>query len=50
MHSSKSQLLSSEFKPNKRLEKITFTDDNINLITKNINVGKAHGWDNISVR
>ena len=39
----KSQLPSSEFKINKRIEKITFTDDDINLIIKNLNVGKAYG-------
>ena len=34
----------------RRLEKITFTDDDINLIIKNLNIDKAHGWDNISIR
>ena len=38
----KSQLLSLEFKTNKRLEKITFTDDDIDLIIKNLSVDKAH--------
>ena len=46
----KSQLPSLEFKTGKRIEKVTFTDDDINLIVKNLNVGKAHGWDNISIR
>ena len=46
----KSQRPSSEFNTNKRFEKITFTDDDINLIIKNLNVDKAHGWDNISIR
>ena len=39
----KSQLPSLEFKTNKWLEKIIFTDDDIN-------VDKAHGWDNKSIR
>ena len=46
----KSQLPSLEFKANERLEKITFTDDDINLITKTVSVDKVHGWDNISIR
>ena len=46
----KSQLSSLKFKTSKRVEKITFTDDVINLIIKNLNVDKAHGWDNISIR
>ena len=39
----KSQLLSSGFKTNKGLEKITFTDDDIKLLIENLNVDKAHG-------
>ena len=46
----KNQLTSLEFKANERLEKITFTDDDINLITKTVSVDKVHGWDNISIR
>ena len=46
----KSQLPSLEFKTRKRIEEITFTDDDINLIIKNLNVDKAYGWDNISIR
>ena len=46
----KSKLPSLEFKTGKRIEKITFTDDDINLIIKNLNVDKAYGWDNISIR
>ena len=47
----KSQLPSLEFKANKskRLEKMTFTDDNINLI-KNLNVDEAHEWGNIYIQ
>ena len=29
---------------------MTFTDYDINLIIKNLNTGKAHGWDNMSIR
>ena len=43
----KNQLPSLKFKKSKRINKITFTDDDINLIIKNLNVDKAHGWDNI---
>ena len=46
----KSQLPSLEFKTSKRIEKITFTDEDIYLIIKNLNVDKSHGWDNISIR
>ena len=46
----RSELPSLEFKTNKRIEKITFTDYHINLIIKNLNTGKAHGWDNMSIR
>ena len=46
----KSQLTSLEFKTSKRIEKINFTDDDIYLIIKNLNVDKAYGWDNISIR
>ena len=45
----KSQLPSLEFKTGKRIEK-TFNDDDIYLIIKNLNVDKAYGWDNISIR
>ena len=45
----KSQLPSFEFKTSKRIEKITFTDDHMNLIIKNLDVDKANGWDNISI-
>ena len=34
----KSQLPSLEFKTSKRIEKLTFTDDDINLIIKNLNI------------
>ena len=40
----KSQLPTLEFKTSKRIEKITFTDD------ENLKVDKAHGWNNISIR
>ena len=46
----KSKLHSFKFKTSKRIEKITFTDDDINLIIKNLNVNKAHGWNDISIR
>ena len=46
----KSQLSSLEFKTSKRIEKITFTDDNIKLKIKNPKVDKAHGWNNTSIR
>ena len=46
----KSQPPSLEFKTGKTIEKMTFTDDDINLIIKNLNVDKAQGWDNISIR
>ena len=46
----KSQLPFSQFKTGKRIEKITFTDDDINLIIKNLNGDKAYGWDNVSIR
>ena len=47
----KSQLFyNKQFKTSKRLEKTTFIDDDINLIIKNLNVDKADGWDNISIR
>ena len=40
----KSQLFyNKQFKTSKRLEKTTFTDDDINLIIKNLNVDKADG-------
>ena len=44
-----SQLPSLEFKTGKRIEKITFTDDDIYLIIKNLNVDETYGWDNISI-
>ena len=44
-----SQLLSLEFKTNKGLERIPFTDNHINL-TKNLNVDKVDERDNISIR
>ena len=51
MHSDNKSLLSSlELKTNKSLENITFTDDHINLIIKNLKVDEMHGWDNISTR
>ena len=46
----KSQLPTLEFKTSKRIEKITFTDDDIKLKIKNLKVDKAHGWNNISIR
>ena len=46
----KSQLPFLEFKTGKRIEKITFNDGDIYLIIKNLNVDKAYGWDNISIR
>ena len=46
----KSQLPSLEFKIGERIEKITFTDDGINLMIKNLSVDKAYGWNNISIR
>ena len=44
-----SQLLSLEFKTNKGLERIPFTDDHINL-SKNLNVDKVDEWDIISIQ
>ena len=44
----KSQLPSLEFKL--RSEKINFTDDDINLLIKNLNVDKEHRWHNLSIR
>ena len=38
-----SKLVSLEFKTNRRLENITFTDDDINLTIKNLKVDKEHG-------
>ena len=38
----KSQLPALEFKINRRFEKITFTDDDINLLIKNLNVDKEY--------
>ena len=46
----KSQLPSLEFKTGKKIEKITFTDDDIHLIIKNLNIDKAYEWVNISIR
>ena len=46
----KSQLLSLEFKTNKGLGKITFTDDDTNFILKYLNADKADGWNDISIR
>ena len=46
----KTQLSSLDFKINRRFEKNTFTDDDINLLIKNLNVDKEHLWDNISIR
>ena len=46
----KSQLPSLEFKTAKRIEKVTFNDDDMYLIIKNLNVDKAYGWDNMSIR
>ena len=46
----KSQSLSLEFKTRKKIEKITFIDEEIHLIIKNLNVDKGHGWNNISIR
>ena len=46
----KSQLPSLEFKIGERIEKITFIDDGINLMIKNLSVDKAYGWNNISIR
>ena len=43
------QLIQAEFKTNKGLERIPFTDDHINL-TKNLNVDKVDEWDNISIQ
>ena len=45
-----SKLPSLEFKTNQRLQNKTFTDGDINFITKSLNVDKAHGWDSISFR
>ena len=39
----KSRLPSLEFKTGKRIEKITFTDGDISLVIKNLNVDKAYG-------
>ena len=39
----KSRLPSLEFKTGKRMEKITFTDGDTNLVIKNLNVDKAYG-------
>ena len=38
-----SKLVSLEFKTNRRLENITFTDDDISLTIKNLKVDKEHG-------
>ena len=46
----KSQVPSLEFEASKRIEKITSTDDDINLIIKNLNIDKAHGWNKVSIR
>ena len=46
----KSQLLSLEFKANKGLGKITFTDDDTNFILKYLNTDKADGWNDRSIR
>lgn len=46
----KCQLLSLEFKTNKGLGKITFTDNDTNFILKYLNDDKADGWNDISIR
>ena len=46
----KCQLLSLEFKTNKGLGKITFTDNDTNFILKYLNDDKADRWNDISIR
>ena len=45
-----SKLLSFSYKTEKRLTSFDINDDDILLIIKNLNLNKAHGWDQFSIR
>ena len=45
-----SKLPKLKYETKKRLNSFATNEDNIFLIIKNLDVNKAHGWDNISIR
>ena len=45
-----SKLLSFSYKTEKRLTSFDINDDDILLIIKNLNLNKAHGWDQFSIK
>ena len=45
-----SKLPNFSYKTEKRLTSFDIKDDDILLIIKNLNVNKAHGWDQLSIR
>ena len=45
-----STLPSFSYKTQKRISDIEIKENDILLITKNLNLNKAHGWDNVAIR